>query len=131
MQAGGPQVWVSITGYGRSEDAAHRVAFGDDAAAAGGLVVWSGDEPMFCADAVADPLSGLAAADACLDALGSGGRWLLDVSMAAVSAGLSGPTLPGHEDLVVQPPRARAVGARAPESGADTARVLAELGIGS
>ena len=32
VRNGGPQVWVSITGYGR-RDAAARVAFGDDAAA--------------------------------------------------------------------------------------------------
>ena len=52
----GPQAWVSITGYGRTGDEANRVAFGDDAAAAGGLVSWTDGEPLFCADAVADPL---------------------------------------------------------------------------
>ncbi len=35
---------------------ANRVGFGDDAAAAGGLVGWIGDDPRFIADAVADPL---------------------------------------------------------------------------
>jgi len=130
VRGGGPQVWVSVTGYGRSGEAVNRVAFGDDAAAAGGLVVWSADEPLFCADAVADPLTGLTAAGACLEALESGGRWLLDVSMSDVSAGLSGPTLPVPEGLVVEPPRARPVAVRAPALGADTARVLAELGIG-
>ena len=45
VRAGGPRVWVSITGYGRSGDAANRVAFGDDAAAAGGLVVWRDGRP--------------------------------------------------------------------------------------
>ncbi len=129
VRAGGPQVWVSITGYGRSGETANRVAFGDDAAAAGGLVVWSGDRPLFCADAVADPLTGLTAAGACLEALESGGRWLLDVSMSAVSAALSGPTLPVPEGLAVEPPRARPVTARAPALGDDTAQVLAELGI--
>jgi len=129
VHAGGPQVWVSITGYGRSGDAANRVAFGDDAAAAGGLVVWSGKKPLFCADAIADPLTGLTAASACLEALEAGGRWLLDVSMAAVSAGLTGPTLPAPPGLTVEPPRARPAEATAPELGADTARVLAELGI--
>ena len=94
VQAGGPQVWVSITGYGLAGDAANRVAFGDDAAAAGGLVAWSGDGPLFCGDAIADPLSGVTAADACLTALESGGRWLLDVSMSAVSAGLPVRTSP-------------------------------------
>ena len=69
------------------------MAFGDDAAAAGGLVAWTDDRPLFCGDAVADPLTGLTAAGACINALRTGGRWLLDVSMAAVSADLAGPDL--------------------------------------
>jgi crotonobetainyl-CoA:carnitine CoA-transferase CaiB-like acyl-CoA transferase len=129
VRAGGPQVWVSITGYGLAGAAGHRVAFGDDAAAAGGLVAWSGEGPLFCGDAVADPLSGVTAADACLAALESGGRWLLDVSMAAVSAGLTGPTVPAPQGIAVAPPRARPVEASAPELGADTALVLSEFGI--
>jgi crotonobetainyl-CoA:carnitine CoA-transferase CaiB-like acyl-CoA transferase len=129
VRSGGPRIWISITGYGRSDDAANRVAFGDDAAAAGGLVVWKDNAPLFCADALADPVTGLTAADACLLALASGGRWLLDVSMSAVSAALTGPTLPARGDLPVAHPRARPVGARAPELGADTTRVLSELGI--
>ncbi len=124
-----PRVWVSITGYGRSGEEANRVAFGDDAAAGGGLVAWRGADPLFCADAVADPLTGLTAADACLSALRSGGRWFLDVSMADVSAGLSGPTLPAPAGLAVAAPRARPVESRAPDLGSDTAAVLAELGI--
>ena len=36
----GPGLWLSITGHGRSGTGADRVAFGDDAAAAGGLVAW-------------------------------------------------------------------------------------------
>jgi hypothetical protein len=127
---GGPQVWVSITGYGRSGEDANRVAFGDDAAAAGGLVTWTDDGPLFCADAVADPLTGLSAAGACVDALRSGGRRLLDISMAAVSAHLAGgPTLPTPAGLAVAAPHARAVTSIAPDLGADTARVLVELGI--
>lgn len=129
VTSGGPQVWVSITGYGRSGDDANRVAFGDDAAAAGGLVTQSTEGPLFCADAIADPLTGLTAAGACLHALHSGGRWLLDVSMSAVSAGLAGPTLPTHEGHTVAAPRARPITARAPDIGADTSHVLAELGI--
>jgi crotonobetainyl-CoA:carnitine CoA-transferase CaiB-like acyl-CoA transferase len=128
VQGGGPQVWISITGHGRTE-AATRVAFGDDAAAAGGLVVWHDGTPMFCADAVADPITGLAAANACLDALASGGRWLLDVSMAAVCAGCAGPTMPVPPDVAVAPPRARPVVRAASELGADTAGVLAELDL--
>ena len=129
VRDGGPQVWVSITGYGRAGDSADRVAFGDDAGAAGGLVVWRGGDPLFCGDAVADPLTGLAAADACLGALQTGGRWLLDVSMSDISAELAGPTLPVPGELAVSPPRARPVETAAPGMGADTARVLAELAI--
>jgi hypothetical protein len=124
---GRPRVWISITAYGRSEGL--RVGFGDDAACAGGLVVWNEDSPMFCADAVADPLSGLTAAAACLDALARGGRWLLDVSMSGVCAAMSGPTLPTHPKIEVAPPRARAAANTAPMFGADTAEVLAELGV--
>jgi hypothetical protein len=127
--AGGPQVWVSITGHGRAGEAANRVAFGDDAAAAGGLVVWRNGVPLFCADAIADPLTGLTAADACLHALAEGGRWMLSVSMSAVSAAFSGPTLPVPPELTVAPPRARPVGTAASPFGADTARVLAEFQI--
>lgn len=128
VRGGGAQVWVSITGYGRT-DASGRVAFGDDAAAGGGLVVWHDGAPLFCADAVADPVTGLAAANACVHALASGGRWLLDVSMAGVSAELAGPTLPVPPDVAVAPPRARPVVRPASELGADTAQVLAELGL--
>jgi hypothetical protein len=130
VRSGGPQVWIAITGYGHSGEAGNRVAFGDDAAAAGGLVVWDDDVPLFCADAVADPLTGLAAADACLFALESGGRWLLDVSMAAVSATLRGPTLPAP-GLTVAMPHARPVETQAPELGGDTDAVLADMGITS
>ncbi len=129
VAGGGPQIWVSITGYGRRGEAAGRVAFGDDAAGGGGLVVWDAGVAMFCADAVADPITGLAAAHACLDALASGGRWLLDVSMAGVCASLAGPTLRAPVDLPVAPPRARPTAGSAPELGADTTQVLAELGL--
>ena len=123
-----PVVWVSITGHGR--DAGLRTAFGDDAAVAGGLVAGgSGGGPWFCADAVADPLTGLTAAVAALDRWTTGGGWLLDVSMASVAAACAGP----------QMRRCRRTGRsrrrRAPASrpaparplGADTDAVLAEL----
>jgi hypothetical protein len=136
VAGGGPRVWVSITGYGRRSgaDGVGRVAFGDDAAAAGGLVVWHEGTPLFCADAVADPVSGLTAAAACLDALAAGGRWLLDVSMATVCARLAGPTVPvpeGSGPAAAAGPRARDAAAAAPKLGADTADVLGELGLGT
>ena len=81
-----PRVWVSITGYGRAAPGRDWVAFGDDAAVAGGLVVWDDTGPCFCLDAVADPLTGMTAALAALDALGNNHRVLLDVAMARVCA---------------------------------------------
>jgi hypothetical protein len=101
------RVWVSITGYGRAGAAAHRVAFGDDAAVAGGLVTWEDGEPRFCADAIADPTTGLVAAAGCLAALMAGGSWMLDVAMEAVAAHLAGPTLPVPAQLEAAAPRAR------------------------
>ena len=81
------RTWVSITGFGRSGPKSGRVAFGDDAAVAGGLVGRDqrGD-PVFCADAVADPTTGLLAAVAALASVTSGGGHLVDCSMAASSA---------------------------------------------
>ena len=85
----GPQVWVSITGHGRGAASAMRVGFGDDAAAAGGLVDWVDDTPRFVGDAVADPLTGLTAAAAVADALEAGGRSLLDVALSRVAASVA------------------------------------------
>jgi hypothetical protein len=82
----GPQVWLSITAHGRTSPQRDWVGFGDDAAAAGRLVAWWRDQPCFVADAVADPLTGIAGAGAVLAALRRGGRWLIDCNLAAVSA---------------------------------------------
>jgi hypothetical protein len=79
--------WVAITGYGWSGAGASRVAFGDDAAAAGGLVAWSPQgEPRFLGDALADPVTGLAGAAGALAALGTGGGVLVDVALARSAA---------------------------------------------
>jgi CoA-transferase family III len=106
--AGRLRVWLSITGHGRDDGAATRVAFGDDAAVAGGLVAWDADQPCFCADAVADPASGLLAAAAVLDRLAAGGQWHVDVALARTAAHLArqpatAPPWPGAVAL----PRAR------------------------
>jgi hypothetical protein len=129
MVASGPRLWISITAYGRQGSSGTRVGFGDDAAAAGGLVSWSDGEPMFCGDAIADPLTGLVAAAQALRALRAGGRWLLDVAMSGVAASFAGPTLAVPDDLVPAPPSARRPVRAAPALGADTAEVLAELGL--
>jgi hypothetical protein len=88
-----PRVWLSITGYGRDSN---RVAFGDDAAVAGGLVAIDDDGPCFVADAVADPLTGVAAAASVVAALEAGGRWLLDASLAGVAAFVAGEDRPSR-----------------------------------
>jgi crotonobetainyl-CoA:carnitine CoA-transferase CaiB-like acyl-CoA transferase len=93
--AGRPRVWVMVTGYGTDPGSAARVAFGDDAAAAGGLVVRDDQGPCFCADAVADPVTGLAASAAVLRALADGGEHLLVASMADVAGSLVDAPGPG------------------------------------
>jgi hypothetical protein len=125
-QATGPRVWASITSHGRAGAPAGRVAFGDVAAVAGGLVARNGRGPCFLADAVADPLTGLVAAAGVVEALSRGGRWLLDAAMAPMAAAVVGPPLAvGH--MTAQPPRARAAARPAPPIGSDTAAVLREL----
>ena len=73
---------VAITAHGFSGAGAARVGFGDDCAAAGGLVRWGQGEPRFMGDALADPLTGLEAALAVL----AGQRGLIDMAMARVAA---------------------------------------------
>ncbi len=83
------RAWISITGYGRSGERSNHVAFGDDAAVAGGLVAWEApDRPVFCADAIGDPISGLYAAVGGLESWAGGGGHLVEVSMSAASASL-------------------------------------------
>ena len=129
VAAGGPRVWVSITGHGRAAPHSGWVGFGDDAAVAGGLVCWYGEQPCFCADAVADPTTGAVATAAVLDALAAGGRWVLDVAMAGVAAHLAGPTLAAGDPPPPAPPRARTAPGQAPRLGQHTGAVLAELEI--
>lgn len=77
--------WVSITGHGRRGAPGRRVAFGDDAAVSGGLVV-PGDPPLFVGDAIADPIAGVAAAAAAAGLLAEGRAALVDMSLAGVCA---------------------------------------------
>lgn len=136
-------VWVSITAYGRS--AGDRVGFGDDVAAAAGLVVDDGAGPYPVGDAVADPLAGITAAAAAIAALRSGYGWLLDVSMRDIAAHAA--ALPGGDAVVapsgrhwcvtgdgwsapVRVPRARPISAAAAQFGAQTDAVLADVRSG-
>jgi len=81
-------IWVAVTGYGWEEPGASRVAFGDDAAAAGGLVGWDRGAPQFLGDALADPVTGLAGAAGALRVLEAGGGGVIvDAAMARCAAG--------------------------------------------
>ena len=82
-------VWASITGYGRTGPRSGGVAFGDDAAVSGGLMLH--DPPGFVADAVPDPVTGLLAAVAVQAALADGAGALLDLSLAGVARWLADP----------------------------------------
>ena len=84
--------WLTITGYGRGTN---RVGFGDDAAVAAGVVACDArNEPVFCADAIADPLTGLYAAAAARAALHNGGGVRISLALrdvAAHAAAVGGP----------------------------------------
>lgn len=88
ISAGG--IWCAITGYGRSGPFANRVAFGDDAAAAGGLVTFVDGEPWFIGDAAADPIAGVTAAAGVLSLWYNGCSGLVDVAMRDAVAHLTG-----------------------------------------
>jgi crotonobetainyl-CoA:carnitine CoA-transferase CaiB-like acyl-CoA transferase len=133
-----PGVWVSITGYGRAAPGRDWVAFGDDAAVAGGISALTGEPggpPLFCADAYADPLAGLHAAAGALAALAHGGAWLVDVSMRDAVASLLAGAPPGRPPVPVgieaPPPAVPEPAGAAPALGADTRTVLSELGLAS
>jgi hypothetical protein len=130
------------------------VAFGDDAAVAGGLVGWAsradgaepvyGAEPVFCADATADPLTGVCAALAVAQSLAEGGGHLIDLPMRSVAAAFANAPGPDHgphevkDDVVtcrasgqaqpvLRPRRPVAPRKAATDLGADTEAVLAWL----
>lgn len=80
-------IWVAITGHGWAGEAGERIGFGDDAAAAGGLVRWTaGGAPRFVGDAVADPVTGMAAAAAAMREWVNGNGALVDVALARVAS---------------------------------------------
>ncbi|WP_457207802.1 CoA transferase, partial [Nocardioides sp. P5_C9_2] len=81
--------WLSITARGRQSDT---VGFGDDVAVAAGLAVVDGDDLLPVGDALADPLTGAAAAAAAAQALLADEASLLDISMLDVTREAVGPT---------------------------------------
>ena len=77
--------WLSITGHGRTDEP-DRVGFGDDAAVAGGLWADDGAGPMFVADAVADPLTGLVAAALGAELLAADRAAVVETPLSRVAA---------------------------------------------
>jgi crotonobetainyl-CoA:carnitine CoA-transferase CaiB-like acyl-CoA transferase len=117
------RIWLRINGY---DD--YRPAFGDDAAVAGGLVVTAVDAglkgPVFCGDAIADPLTGLDATLAVAESLGRGGGELIHLSMAAVAATYAAlPTEQSVAEYPAPPPQPPPASGPAAELGADNAAV--------
>lgn len=116
------RIWLRISGYGCEGDAGTRVAFGDDAAVAGGLVRSGPDGPVFVGDAIADPLTGLHAAAAVAESLACGGGELIEISMSATAAGYA-----GFVGGPVREPTEPETGASASALGSDNAAVHALL----
>jgi hypothetical protein len=133
-------IWISVTGYGRQSARANWVGFGDDVAAAAGLVADAADAPMFIGDAIADPLTGLTAAAAAFACLAAGGGFLVDASLFAASAfaaeapRIKGATVERHDGAwlltgegwseVMREPTAPPASGKARALGADTAAIL-------
>ena len=132
-------VWVSITGHGREGEAGAWIGFGDDCGVDAGLswrMAQAYGAPIFCGDAIADPLTGLHAALAAWASWRAGGGEMLALSLSGVVAyalaqdsvcdfsARSRAWMEIAQEQELYPLR-RAPRA-APTLGADTARVLAE-----
>lgn len=138
--------WVAITAHGWCGESRNAVGFGDDAAAAGGLLARdAAGRPQFMGDALADPLTGIAAAAGAFTALAEGGGLLVDAALSRTAAFVAAGRhldaaelgqverregewwlrVEGRAERVALP-AARPVAAPARDLGADTPRVLAE-----
>lgn len=141
--------WLSITGYGREEREENWIAYGDDAGVAAGLsqlLMEVAGEPMFCGDAIADPLTGMHAALAGWAGYLRGGGELLALSLHDVVKHcmyFNGDidtqslreryrdwmgVLEKNNEIPAQP-RARKASGIAAALGADTKSILAEFDI--
>jgi len=124
------RIWLRITGHGADGEQAGWVAFGDDAAVSGGLVGGTTSKPVFCGDAIADPLTGLHAALSGVESLGRGGGELVELSMAAVAATYAADDRAAETRCTAMP----APSAPASQLGADNTvvvRLLAERRLAS
>lgn len=141
--------WVSITGHGRAEPEADWIAYGDDAGVAAGLASLLFEvtgQPLFCADAVADPLTGVHAALAAWSGWRGGGGRLFALALSEVVRHCVRASRPecgedpharwqAWQELAVASGLAetrapiRPAQGRARPLGADTVAVLSEFGI--
>ena len=79
--------WISLTGHGRAMPEGDWIAFGDDAGIAAGLATvmrHAAGEPVFCGDAIADPMTGMHAALVAWWSYRSGGARRISLSLAGV-----------------------------------------------
>lgn len=132
--------WLSLTAHGRTGDDAMRVGFGDDAAVAGGLWV-DGETPCFVADAVADPIAGVAGAALGAELLAKDRSAVVEVPLrraaawarraplegAVIAAGDEWAVVADGEQIPVAAPRHRPIPRPAPPIGAHDATIRAEL----
>lgn len=141
--------WLSLTGHGWAEPEGSWIAYGDDAGVAAGLSGALLDlvgEPLFCGDAIADPVAGVHAALLAMATHRRGGGRLVALSLRDVLGHCVGFALPGSEDglgarwrdwrrvaeaagVPDRLPAPRRPVERARALGADTAAVLAAHGI--
>jgi len=141
--------WLSISGYGWAEPQGNWIAYGDDAGVAAGLtytLLGLAGEPLFCGDAIADPITGVHAALLALTGHRNGGGRLLALSLHGVLDHCIRFSHPAEAEELrdrwrnwqqvarsAGTPDRMPEGRRAPEPartlGADTSAVLADLGI--
>jgi CoA-transferase family III len=136
--------WISLTGYGRTPPQAGWIAFGDDAGVAAGLsalLPCAGGRPIFCGDAIADPLTGIHAALAAWSSHLGGRSQLVslalhDIVAQCIQFGAVSDAAARREEwaevlaqsgLGAAAPLARHRSGPARALGADTAAILAEL----
>jgi crotonobetainyl-CoA:carnitine CoA-transferase CaiB-like acyl-CoA transferase len=135
--------WIGITGYGRAGDEANWIAFGDDAGVSAGLsgfLATPHGTPIFCGDAIGDPLTGLHAALAAYARWHSGAGGLVSIAIRDVIRHCIAFDQPISIDrtnewqafldarrISAAAPSARVAGQPARPLGADTSSVLREL----
>ena len=81
--------WITITGHGASGETANWIGFGDDCAVAAGLSAAlrrATGRAGFVGDAIADPLTGIFAANAAWESWASGRGGRLGIAMSGVVA---------------------------------------------